>query len=161
MFHRCNIRLALCAMMLFLIACGSGSPLDPLAPSKEDSAIENALKGKTLYLLTENIHEIVYWRLKADGHYEFRQTAPIQYRFYEKGIWWIRDGTLFCERTEGSTWHNGESHDMDPKPFTVQINIVGPSIERAHWAVIHGHEYRIANEEEWRKISSNFFTEEE
>jgi len=156
------MKLISCILLCFaLLACGNEGPLDPLAADKEDQAIEKKLAGLAAYLLVthEDMREIVYWRFLADGRYQFRQTALRQYRLWESGTWWVRDGILFLERTAGALWRDGDDVQTERKPYYVQISLVGPSLEDAHWVVIHGHEYRLADAEDWQEVTAAFFEE--
>ena len=154
--------ISLILLCFALMACGAEQPFDPLAGDKIDRAIEDALAGTALYLFTGEgeDEEIVYWRLHADGRYEFRQTSRSQWRFWATGRWWIRGEWLYCDRRDGANWLHHESHPMEPGPLAVSFELVGPDIEGANWAIVRGHVYTVVDEDGWREVIAAFHEED-
>jgi len=86
-------------LLLLLAACGTETPFDPLAPSREDTAIQERLTGHVLFLQLDPA-TTVQWFL-FDGRYRFEQVRDDSMMGWEEGNWWIRDNRLIFDRVEG------------------------------------------------------------
>lgn len=87
-------------LCLLLWACGN-APVDPLAPDRQDRAVQARLSDAGLLYYSAQ-GEIVYWLFHRDGKYQFRWTRPGgRWLVWEVGYWWIANRLLWLDPTRG------------------------------------------------------------